>query len=170
MVLQSYLFVGFPVVLNTLAAWRSRVPEVAGSAADPDPEDRVARGEALCRTVYGRGYGRLRDHVRALHPDLDRWMIEEGYGKTLTRPGLSVTERELSVVALLAAAGHRPQLRAHARGAMNVGASFAEVERAIEIGIEVGAPEDAAGIRAAWIEVKQRLEKNACSSISSESE
>jgi 4-carboxymuconolactone decarboxylase len=45
-----------------------------------------ARGQEVCRAVYGGQYPRLRENVRDLHPDMERWMVEEGYGKVLGRP------------------------------------------------------------------------------------
>lgn len=136
-ILQSYLFVGFPATINALEVWREIEPEalVTGDEADGDETARRTRGEALCRRVYGPGYEGLRRMMRRLHPTLERWMIEQGYGTGLSRGVLTPRERELCAVALLAAAGHGPQLAAHARGALNMGAAPAEVDRAVEIGV-----------------------------------
>jgi len=161
-ILQSYLFVGFPVILNALSVWRTLSPPPAGRP-DPDVAERTASGERLCRVVYGAAYDRLRAHVARLHPDLDRWMIEEGYGKTLSREGLSAVERELCVVSLLAAAGHIPQLRSHLRGALNLGATPEAVEESIETGLAVAArnrearDEPAPDVRAAWRRVRAEV-------------
>lgn len=159
-ILQAHLFTGFPTVLNVLTAWRT-IHSEAVSSPDPPIADRRAIGESLCREVYGGAYGRLRDHVAGLHPDLDRWAIEEGYGKTLSRPGLTTVERELCVVALLSAAGQVPQLRSHLRGSLNVGAAPAEVEAALSAGLAeragTGVPaSDLAGLRTTWSEIRQR--------------
>ncbi len=101
--LQGYLILGYPVALNALARWR----EISGRPASAPPEDDWTglpqRGADVCRRVYGGAYGGLRNNVRALHPDLERWMVEEGYGKVLGREGLDLAERELCVVAMLAA-------------------------------------------------------------------
>jgi 4-carboxymuconolactone decarboxylase len=159
-VLQSYLFVGFPVVLNVLAIQRE---SAAAPAPVPDGDllQRKESGERLCGLIYGPAYERLRAHVATLHPDLDRWMIEEGYGKTLSRPGLSAIERELCVVALLAAAGHLPQLRSHLRGALNVGATKSEISAAVNVGVQAAAEcpvrvTDPHGARSAWDDVQTR--------------
>ncbi len=61
-------------------------------------------------------------------------MIEEGYGKTLAREGLSARRRELATVAALSALGWTLQRAAHARGALHVGATPAEVALARGIG------------------------------------
>lgn len=127
-ILQAYLFAGYPRALNALTLWR-RVS--GGAAPDPSADDWrefEARGLDICRRIYGGSYERLRQNVTRLHPDLDRWMVLEGYGKVLGRPGLDLKLREMCAVAALAALGVRPQLRAHVLGALNVGASPEEVD------------------------------------------
>ena len=66
-------------------------------------------------------YERLRENIRDLHPLLDDWMIVEGYGKVLSRPGLDLARRELCIVAACAAAAQDRQLHSHLHGALNVG-------------------------------------------------
>lgn len=137
--LQSHLFVGFPVVLNAFIAWRELSPSQERSSVEIEGglKGRRAAGERLCARVYGTAYDRLRANVRELSVDLDRWMIEDGYGKTLSRPQLGPVARELCIVALLAAAGHMRQLRSHLHGALNVGATAEAVERAVKTGSDV---------------------------------
>lgn len=136
--LQAHLFVGFPIVLEAFVFWRDLEGGEPAGTVSMDLERRREAGEGLCRGVYGKAYERLRDNVRALHPDLDRWMVEEGYGRTLSRPGLRAATRELCIVALLAAAGHDRQLRSHLRGALNLGAGPGQVEAALASGLEAG--------------------------------
>lgn len=127
LVLQSYLFAGFPRALNAAREWR-RVSGVSAPQTDEADElwragdEWAARGEATCRAVYGAAYERLRHNIRTLHPALDAWMITEGYGKVLSRPSLDLARRELCVIAACAAGGHERQLHAHLHGAVNVGA------------------------------------------------
>jgi alkylhydroperoxidase/carboxymuconolactone decarboxylase family protein YurZ len=70
-------------------------------------------------------------HMRRLSPDLADWILWEGYGKVLGRPRLSARLRELCVIPVLAITGALPQLRAHIRGALNLGATPPEVRRAL---------------------------------------
>lgn len=128
LILQSYLFAGFPRALNAAREWR----RVSGAPApDSDEADELwragdewaERGKGTCRLVYGPAYERLRHNIRTLHPALDAWMITEGYGKVLSRPGLDLARRELCVVAACVAGGHERQLHAHLHGALNAGAS-----------------------------------------------
>lgn len=65
--------------------------------------------------------------MRSYHPDLAEWILSNGYGQVLSRPGLSIRERELIVVAVLAALRVPLQLRSHVSGARRVGASEREI-------------------------------------------
>src|SRR5438094_7606373 len=94
LILQSYLFCGLPRSLNAMREWRRLTGEPATARVDEGtPQDRRRRGEATCRLVYGEMYERLRVNIRGLHPELDEWMILEGYGKVLSRPGLDLARR-----------------------------------------------------------------------------
>jgi 4-carboxymuconolactone decarboxylase len=135
-ILQSYLFAGFPRALNAARAWRA-VSE--RPAPEVDPEALVANldmwrdlGERTCAIVYGSSYEKLRKNIRELHPALDEWMIVDGYGKVLSRPGVDIRTRELCVVAACAVAGQQRQLHSHLRGALNAGASAGDVAAVLE--------------------------------------
>jgi 4-carboxymuconolactone decarboxylase len=135
-ILQSYLFAGFPRTLNAARTWRA-TSGITAPAADPEAElsagaDWVSRGVETCSTVYGESYELLRENIRALHPALDSWMITDGYGKVLSRPGLDLRTRELCIVAACAASGQQRQLHSHLHGALNAGASLAQVESVLE--------------------------------------
>jgi 4-carboxymuconolactone decarboxylase len=134
-ILQAYLFAGFPRALNATREWR-RASGVAAPPADdlpaPDLDRWRAEGEATCATVYGKFYAKLRHNIVALHPALDEWMIVEGYGKILSRPGLELRLRELCIVAACAASGQDRQLHSHLHGALNAGAGEAEVRGTLE--------------------------------------
>jgi 4-carboxymuconolactone decarboxylase len=135
-ILQSYLFAGFPRALNAARVWRT----VSGSPApstDPSAElgqssDWIARGEETCQVVYGESYDLLRENIRELHPALDAWMITDGYGKVLSRPQLSLRVRELCIVAACAATGQQRQLHSHLHGSLNAGASQEEVSGTLD--------------------------------------
>lgn len=126
-VLQSYLFLGFPRML-TAAEMLGNVFPGARQEVSPPPEsgDEVnqwrTNGLALCKKVYGESFEPLRIRVEAIAPEIFRWMILEGYGKVLSRPGLGMIERELANVAMLVVDDREQQLHSHLRGAINVGA------------------------------------------------
>jgi 4-carboxymuconolactone decarboxylase len=83
--------------------------------------------------VYGANFKRLRENIRELHPALDAWMITEGYGRTMSRPGLDLLRRELCVVAQTAVLETPRQLHSHLRGALHAGATFAQVEAVLSV-------------------------------------
>ena len=121
LILQTYLFAGFPRALNAMREWR-RVSGSSPGGADPrDAAAIAADGERTCAAVYGEFYDRLRVNIRHLHPALDDWMVVEGYGQVLARPGLDLGRRELCIVAACAVAGQDRQLHSHLHGALNVG-------------------------------------------------
>jgi len=123
LLLQTYLFAGFPRALNGMREWRRLSPRPVDTAESLPIDVTRQAGERTCAAVYGSMYDRLRVNIRALHPLLDEWMITEGYGKVLSRPGLDLPRRELCIVAACAASGQDRQLQSHLRGARNVGAS-----------------------------------------------
>ena len=137
LLLQSYLFCGFPRTLNAMREWRKvsgvPAPEHDSDTAQGDVAGWRARGEDACETIYGRLYPGLRRNVRALHPALDEWMVVEGYGKILSRPGLDMARRELCVVATCAATRQERQLHSHLHGALNAGAPPAAISAALAL-------------------------------------
>jgi 4-carboxymuconolactone decarboxylase len=138
-ILQSYLFAGFPRTLNAAREWR-RISGTSGPASDPDADATRpgvadawrARGEVTCAHVYGDMYDKLRVNITRLHPALDHWMITDGYGKVLSRQGLDIVRRELCVVAICALAEQDRQLHSHFHGALNVGATAAQVSGTLD--------------------------------------
>lgn len=135
-ILQSYLFAGFPRTLNAARAWRAvsgrPAPADDDEASVDDLETWRERGEETCAIVYGDNYEKLRQNIRDLHPALDEWMIVDGYGKVLSRPGVDLKTRELCVVAACAVSGQQRQLHSHLHGALNAGASGGELAAVLD--------------------------------------
>jgi 4-carboxymuconolactone decarboxylase len=129
--------VGYPRTLIAVAIWR-KVGRVAAPARDAEAEyshvgEWTARGEETCGIVYGANYKRLRENVKELHPALDLWMITEGYGRTMSRPGLDLLRRELCTVAQTAVMEVPRQLHSHLRGALHAGATFGQVDGVLSV-------------------------------------
>jgi len=156
-ILQTYLFAGFPRSLNAAREWR-RVSGREAPAYDEgtgfDADQLTTRGEHTCATVYGPFYERLRHNIRALHPALDRWMIVEGYGKVLGRPMLDLARRELCVVAACAIARQDRQLHSHLHGALHAGASAAQVDAALRAVADLLEPDDVKRYVGLWARVQ----------------
>lgn len=133
-ILQTYLFAGFPRSLNAAREWRrlsGRPAPATDIGTSFNAAQLTALGEATCATVYGRFYEALRRNIMALHPALDAWMIMEGYGKVLSRPQLDLARRELCIVAACAIARQDRQLHSHLHGALHAGASAPQVDAAL---------------------------------------
>ncbi|MFW6330496.1 MAG: carboxymuconolactone decarboxylase family protein [Gemmatimonadota bacterium] len=145
--LQGYLFLGYPVALNALGLWRRQTGRPPPAAAPADPAAWRARGEDVCRAVYAHQYEALREVIgvsQDISPD------------ALGRPGLELRLRELCIVALLSGIDAHRQLHAHLRGCLNVGASADEVAAVLaEVAPMVGTARAtvAAGV---WERVRQR--------------
>src|SRR5439155_920336 len=138
LLLQSLLVVGYPLALVAFGVWR----EITGPAADrgsgealahEDWESWAQRGAAVCAAVYGRAYHKLLLNLRGLHPALEDLVLVDAYGKVIGRPGLDLKRRELCTVAEIAVLGAAQQLHSHLRGALNTGATRAEVERVLAV-------------------------------------
>jgi 4-carboxymuconolactone decarboxylase len=151
LVLQSYLFCGFPRALNAAREWRRVAPTPAPTTDEAEDfglaDEWRERGELTCAAVYGSMYEKLRLNVRDLHPALDAWMVVEGYGKVLGRPGLDLPRRELCIVAACAATGQDRQLHSHLHGALNVGVSLAALQQTIDALEELMGAERARSVR-----------------------
>lgn len=137
-VLQSHLFLGFPAMIEA-----SRI--LASLRQPRSASVRLPRGysEAQCRSwnrdgikkmrhIYGGHFDSLIRYINSFSPRILGWMINDGYGRVLSRPGLSFDQRELSIVAILTVTGYLNQLRAHIRGAVNVGLDRDLIEATIQ--------------------------------------
>ncbi|MFI5214890.1 MAG: carboxymuconolactone decarboxylase family protein, partial [Gemmatimonadales bacterium] len=134
LVLEAALFVGYPKALVAAAAFRQVEPKSGdpGDAADYERwRDWESRGEVTGRRIYGANYDKLQEILGALHPAIRAWIVLDGYGRTISRPGLDLMRRELCAIAMLVAQNTPRQLHSHLRGALNNGASPEDVDEAL---------------------------------------
>lgn len=138
-ILQSYLFLGFPRMIEAAIAYN----DIYGDSKEVEkigfdqisPEESTGwfeNGIKLCKKVYGKNYERLKERFISISPELFRWMVIEGYGKVLTRPGVSSVERELAEVAALIVDQRERQLVSHIIGSLNVGAPLTLIKQVNE--------------------------------------
>lgn len=156
--LQSYLFLGFPAALNAFGLWRRRTGRPAPASLGEDPSVFAQRGEGVCGRVYAGHYEELRALMRSVHPELDEWAVTEGYGKVLGRPGLDLRRRELCIAGQLAGLDAPRQLFSHLRGCLNVGATPEGVESMLESVADIIGPERTENARRIWERVQSRWE------------
>ena len=127
-IVQCYLFAGFPAMIEGLRVFSEILNFNSREKFKYDVKKFSELGLKTCRKVYGKSFGKLVENVKKLGSDVFEWMIVEGYGKVLSRKGLSLKERELLNVAVLTALGWKNQLYAHMQGAINTGAKVEEIE------------------------------------------
>lgn len=156
LLLQTYLFAGFPRTINaffTWQAWAARDGRQRGARRieEAAPDDLRGRGEALCREVYGDQYEPLQIRLHRLHPEIAEWTLVEGYGKVLGRPGPpGPARRELAAVGSLIALDAGRQLASHLQGAVRVGVPREVLSRAaLTVAAEWGRTESVAALLAA---------------------
>jgi 4-carboxymuconolactone decarboxylase len=133
--LQAVLFSGFPRVVSAFEvlnrAWPPAAPPSGGSLPC---ERQAAAGRELFAAIYGNNDAAVRAMLASFHREFHDFVLEAAYGRILTRPGLDAGTRELLAVAALASLDQKPQLVAHARGALRFGRSRTEVAAAIRCG------------------------------------
>ncbi|NEA58919.1 carboxymuconolactone decarboxylase [Streptomyces sp. SID13666] len=112
------------------------------TAAADAPSERYARGLAVLQQIAGTERPAVLDSLADIAPDLARFTVEFGYGDIISRPGLTLPQRQLATISALAAMGNgAPQLRFHIDGALNVGISRREiVETFIHASVYAGFP------------------------------
>lgn len=118
--LQGYLFLGFPAAIEAFGVLNGFIAP-GKKTSERSLSLRVKKGRKTCRRIYREKYPALMENLKQKSPELANWIIEEGYGKVLSRPGLSLRLRELFNVALLASTGFPRQLFAHLRALVEMG-------------------------------------------------
>jgi alkylhydroperoxidase/carboxymuconolactone decarboxylase family protein YurZ len=137
---QSLLFCGYPAAIRALRELREITGRTPGVAREVSGARVAALGHALCARVYGAMKPRLLRNMRVLHPLMPVWIVREGYGRMLSRPGLSFLERECAAVGCLLALRAWPQAEPHLRALAREGVDIVAWSRRV-------APECAARVR-----------------------
>jgi 4-carboxymuconolactone decarboxylase len=129
--LQNYLFAGFPSVLISLKI-ANEYFHFHNAKSDGEPRRNFRKeGEINCKKIYGDKYQKLINNIKRFSPDLSAWLVEEGYGKVLSRKGLSLKKRELSIIAVLTCLKYDEQLYSHINGAHRLGIKIETIENVI---------------------------------------
>ncbi len=130
--LQTYLFAGFPSALISLSIFSEYFKRNKKNITLNNFEKIKADGEKTCRKIYGYKYEKLISNTSGFSPELSEWLVIEGYGKVLSRKGLSLKEREILNVAVLSALKFENQLYSHFNGAYINGANIKELSGIIK--------------------------------------
>ena len=137
-------------------------PSQGGDAAEAaEPSEAYKRGMARRNRIVGAAGTRRRRMLAAVHPDLEKVLIEFAWGTILDRPGLSERDRELITVGVLLALGRDREATTHLHAALNVGITKDElVEALIHTGVYAGFPATmtGAGLLADVLEARGELQ------------
>lgn len=103
--------------------------------------DRFEDGMKIRRKVLGDAHvDRAIERTNALDADFQRWITESVWGSLWTRPELSLPERSLVTIAILAALG-REELELHLRAAKRTGATLSQIsETLMHVAVYAGVP------------------------------
>ena len=119
-------------MLRSIAAEQSaHLSWEPGELEESDRDHQAEAGAALFQEVYAEKADELKARIHDAHPLMARWMIREGYGRVLSRPGLDKSVRELLALASLAVLGVSPQVKAHIGGAFRLGATKRQIVETI---------------------------------------
>jgi 4-carboxymuconolactone decarboxylase len=118
---------------------------------DTEHSERYRRGVAKMSEMFGDAGAQTVASLESTAPGLGQYLAEYVFGDVFSRPGLDLKSREIATVAALTALGTAgPQLRAHVRGALNVGCSQQEIiEIMIQMTVYAGFPAALNGVQAA---------------------
>jgi 4-carboxymuconolactone decarboxylase len=104
--------------------------------------DRYDEGMKTRRAVLGDAHvDRVEAAKKPFDADFQRLITEGAWGSVWSRPGLTMRERSVVTIALLAALGHWNEVAMHVRATRNTGASPQDVMEAIlHVAIYAGVP------------------------------
>jgi 4-carboxymuconolactone decarboxylase len=104
--------------------------------------DRYDEGMKTRRAVLGDAHvDRAEAASTPFDADFQRLITEGAWGSVWSRPGLTMRERSVVTIALLAALGHWDEVAMHVRATRNTGASPRDVMEAIlHVAIYAGVP------------------------------
>jgi 4-carboxymuconolactone decarboxylase len=129
-------YAGFPCVINALGAFidvcgERKIPTEDFSSCSGKIENegtRFERGRRMLETISTGQVGKLDSTIGTICPDLVRFTVELGYGDIYSRTSLPVKERQIAIIAALAAMGGTlPQLEFHIEAGRNIGLSWEEL-------------------------------------------
>ncbi len=108
-------------------------------------------GLAMRRRVLGAAHvERSMAQATAMDIDFQHFATEVAWGTVWTRPGLTLRERSMLVVALLAGLGHHEELRLHLNATRNTGTTPADVtEVLLHVAAYAGIPAANSAVRLA---------------------
>jgi 4-carboxymuconolactone decarboxylase len=108
-------------------------------------------------TIWGDKAEKVEANLKALDPDLAELILNVAYDTVFERPGLDFKTKELLAVAHLLNVGSESELKTHIHGALNCGATDAELKEVIlHAAMFIGFPKAVAGMKVLKIVLAKR--------------
>ena len=125
--------------------------------ADPG---RYQQGMAVRRAVLGdRHVDEALARTTSLDDDFQTLITETAWGSVWARPGLTLRERSMVTLALLAALGHDEEVAMHIRATSNTGATMEDIkETLLHVAVYAGVPAANRAFKIAKLELARRAE------------
>lgn len=130
-ILQTYLFAGYPSALISLQIVNRFFPKKITVKNSHTKLGTIKKGTQTCKKIYGNKFNKLINNIKSFSPELADWLIIEGYGKVLSRKGLTLAERELSIISILTIQKFESQLYSHINGAARQKVSEEKIKKVI---------------------------------------
>jgi 4-carboxymuconolactone decarboxylase len=107
-----------------------------------EAKSRYDQGMAMRRRVLGEAHvNRAEAEKTALDAPFQALITEAAWGNVWSRPQLTLRERSLITIALLAALGHDEEVAMHVRATANTGASASDImEALLHVALYAGVP------------------------------
>jgi 4-carboxymuconolactone decarboxylase len=99
-------------------------------------------------TIWGDKAEKIEANLKALDPELAELILNVAYDNVFERPGLDLKTKELLAIAHLLNVGSESELKTHIHGALNCGASEAEIKEVfLHAAMFIGFPKSVAGMK-----------------------
>ncbi len=121
-ILHSYLFCGFPAAIESLKIFKKYYKHYKSIPNEVSNQNLKKSGEINCKLIYKNNYNKLLENMNRISPEMKNWMLFEGYGKVMSRTGLSLYEREFITISILTVRYFEYQLHSHLKGCIHLGA------------------------------------------------
>ena len=147
-VLQTYLFCGFPAAIEALFIFDKLYPDHIRAHYKYKADDYLNAGRKNCKIIYGKNFEKLVSNFKKISPEMEQWMLIEGYGKVFNRIGLSLKQRELLNVSMLAVNYYPRQLFSHVAGCKNTGTTKKQLLEVLDLILPIMAKKNLSTIKA----------------------
>ena len=105
-------------------------------------ENKFEQGMKIRRKILGDAHvDRAEANKSEIDADFQNYIVENAWGAVWTRETLSLRERSMLTICMLAALGHHGELALHLRAADNAGASRQDIaEVLLQVAVYAGVP------------------------------